>query len=91
MNDVLARTTCDLKDDSGRWQNIAKDIENEIPIAQCGKRIPAVVAHSSGRTAGTPTIAATVCDSAPPARRCKSGDRLWSRLCQRRTTDPGKR
>jgi hypothetical protein len=33
MNDVLARATCDLKDDSRHWQDIAKDIENEIPIA----------------------------------------------------------
>jgi hypothetical protein len=33
MNDVLARAACDLKDDSRRWQDIAKDIENEIAIA----------------------------------------------------------
>jgi hypothetical protein len=39
MNDVLARATCDLKDDPRRWQDIAQDIENEIPIAQCGRRI----------------------------------------------------
>jgi hypothetical protein len=45
MNDVLTRATCDLKDDSRRWQDIAKDIENEIPIAQCGRRILAVFAH----------------------------------------------
>jgi hypothetical protein len=32
---------CDLKDNSRRWQ----DIENEIPIAQCGRRILAVFAH----------------------------------------------
>ena len=45
MNDVLARAACDLKDDSRRWQDIAKDIENEIAIAQCRRRILAVVAH----------------------------------------------
>ena len=45
MNDVLARTTCDLKDDSPRWQDIAKNIENKIAIAHCRKRILAVVTH----------------------------------------------
>jgi hypothetical protein len=45
MEDVLTRATCDLKDDSRRWQDVAKDIENEIPIAQCGGRILAVFAH----------------------------------------------
>ena len=39
MNDVLARAACDLKDDSRRWQDIAKDIENEIAITQCCGRI----------------------------------------------------
>jgi hypothetical protein len=32
MNDVLARAACDLKDDSPRWQDIAKDIENGIAV-----------------------------------------------------------
>jgi hypothetical protein len=41
MNDVLTPATCDLKDDSRRWQ----DIENEIPIAQWGRRVLAVFAH----------------------------------------------
>jgi hypothetical protein len=41
MNDVLTPATCDLNDDSRRWQ----DIENEIPIAQWGRRILAVFAH----------------------------------------------
>jgi hypothetical protein len=53
MNDVLARAACDLKDDSHRWQDIARDIENEIAIAQRRRRILAVVAHSSSRILGT--------------------------------------
>jgi hypothetical protein len=52
MNDVLARATCDLKDDTRRRQDIAKDIENEIAIAQCRRRILAVVAHPSSRIPG---------------------------------------
>jgi hypothetical protein len=32
MNDVLTRAACDFEDDTCRRQNIAKDIENEIPI-----------------------------------------------------------
>src|ERR1700719_4779011 len=44
MNDVLARAACDLKDDSRRWQDIAKDVENEIAIAQRRRRILAGVA-----------------------------------------------
>jgi hypothetical protein len=42
MNDMLA---CDFEDDARLWQDIAKDIENEIAIAQCRRRILAVVAH----------------------------------------------
>ena len=53
MNDVLARATCDLKDDARRWRDIAKDIENEIAITQCCGRIPAIVAHSFSRIPGT--------------------------------------
>jgi hypothetical protein len=47
MNDVLARAACDFKDDSRPWQDIAKDIENEIAIAQRRGRILAVVAHQA--------------------------------------------
>jgi hypothetical protein len=43
MNVVLARATCDLKDASGRWQNIAKDIENENPDCAVWQ------AHTGGR------------------------------------------
>jgi hypothetical protein len=56
MNDVLARAACDLKDDSRRWQDIAKDIENEIAIAQRRRRILAVVGHRPHGFRGTPTI-----------------------------------
>jgi hypothetical protein len=45
MNDVFARATRDFKDDARCWQDIAKDIENEIAIAQGRRRILAVVAH----------------------------------------------
>jgi hypothetical protein len=57
MNDMLARAACDFKNDATHRQNIAKDIENEIAIAQCGRRILAVVAHSSWRAPRTPTLA----------------------------------
>jgi hypothetical protein len=56
MNDVLVRATCDLKDDARRWQDIAKDIENEIAIAQCRRRILPVVGHSSTRIPGTSAV-----------------------------------
>jgi hypothetical protein len=52
MNGVLARAACDLKDDSRRWQDIAKDIENEIPIAQCGRPILAVARSPETSAAG---------------------------------------
>jgi hypothetical protein len=32
MNDVLARAACDFEDYAAHWQDIAKDIENEIAI-----------------------------------------------------------
>jgi hypothetical protein len=34
MNDVLTRAACDFEDDTRHRQDIAKDIENEIAIAQ---------------------------------------------------------
>jgi hypothetical protein len=45
MNDVLSRAACDFKDDASPRQDIAQDIENEIAIAQCRRRMLAVVAH----------------------------------------------
>jgi hypothetical protein len=49
MNDVLARAACDFEDDTRRWQDIAKDIakdiENEIAITYCGRRVLAVTRH----------------------------------------------
>jgi hypothetical protein len=53
MNDVLARAACDPKDDSHRWQDIARDIENEIAIAKHRRCILAIVAPSSSRILGT--------------------------------------
>ena len=45
MNDVLTRAACDFEDDARRRQNIAKDIENEIAIAYCRRRVLAVIGH----------------------------------------------
>jgi hypothetical protein len=45
MNDVLAGTTRDLKDDARRRQDIEKDIENEIAIAYCCRCVLAVIGH----------------------------------------------
>ena len=45
MNDVLARAACDFKDDARRRQDIAKDIENEIAITDCRRRVLAVIDH----------------------------------------------
>ena len=45
MNYVLARAACDFKDDARRRQDIAKDIENEIAIADCCRRMLAVIGH----------------------------------------------
>ena len=56
MDDIVARAACDFKDDAPRRQDIAKDIENEIAIAQCRRRVLAVVAHSSSRIPGTPVL-----------------------------------
>ena len=39
MDDVLARATCDFKDDARLRQDIVKDIENEITIAQRRRHI----------------------------------------------------
>ena len=35
MNDVLARAACDFEHEALRRQDITKDTENEIAIAQC--------------------------------------------------------
>ena len=45
MNDVLARAACDFEDDTRRRQDIAKDIENEIAITYCRRRVLAVIRH----------------------------------------------
>jgi hypothetical protein len=45
MNDVLTRAACDFEDDTRHRQDIAKDIENEIAIAYCCRRVPAVIGH----------------------------------------------
>ena len=45
MNDVLARAARDFEDDALRRQDITKDTENEIAIAQCCRGILAGVVH----------------------------------------------
>jgi hypothetical protein len=45
MDDMLASAAGDFKDDARHRQHIAKDIENEVAIAHCCRRILAVVAH----------------------------------------------
>ena len=45
MNDVLARAACNFKDYARRRQDIAKDIENEIAITDCRRRVLAVIDH----------------------------------------------
>jgi hypothetical protein len=45
MNDMLARAACDFKDYTRRRQDIAKDIENEIAITYCRRRLLAVIGH----------------------------------------------
>ena len=45
MNDVLARAACDFEDGTRHRQDIAKDIENEIAIADCRRRVLAVIGH----------------------------------------------
>ena len=45
MNDMLARAACDFDDDTRRRQDIAKDIENEIAITYCRRRVLAAIGH----------------------------------------------
>ena len=45
MNDVLTRAACDFEDDARHWQDIAKNIENEIAITYCRRRVLAVIDH----------------------------------------------
>ena len=45
MNDVLTRAACDFEDDTRHRQDISKDIENEIAIADCRRRVLAVIGH----------------------------------------------
>jgi hypothetical protein len=45
MNDVLTRAACDFEDDIRHRQYIAKDIENEITIPYCRRRVLAVIGH----------------------------------------------
>ena len=45
MNDVLTRAACDFEDDTRHRQDISKDIENEIAITECRRRILAVIGH----------------------------------------------
>jgi hypothetical protein len=47
MNDMLARAACDFEDDACHRQDVAKDIENEIAIAYCRRRVLAMVGHLS--------------------------------------------
>jgi hypothetical protein len=47
MNDMLARAACDFEDDACHRQDVAKDIENEIAIAYCRRRVLAMIGHLS--------------------------------------------
>ena len=43
MNDVFSRAACDFEDDTRHWQDISKDIENEIAIAYgCGRMLTVI-------------------------------------------------
>jgi hypothetical protein len=43
MNDMLARVACDFKDCARRRQDIAKEVENEVAITDCRRRVLAVI------------------------------------------------
>jgi len=45
MNDMFARAACDFEDYARRRQDIAKDVENEIAITYCRRRVLAVIGH----------------------------------------------
>jgi hypothetical protein len=45
MNDVLTRATRDFEDDARQQQDVSKDIENGIAIADCCRRVLAVIGH----------------------------------------------
>ena len=45
MDDMLSSAACDFKNVARRWQDVAKDVENEIAIARCRGRKLTVVAH----------------------------------------------
>src|SRR5271170_1701736 len=45
MNDVLARAACDFKDYARSRQDIAKNIENEIAVTHCRRRVLPVIGH----------------------------------------------
>ena len=45
MNDVLTRAACDFEDDTRHRQDISKDIENEIAIADCRRRVLTAIGH----------------------------------------------
>jgi hypothetical protein len=41
----VARAACDFEDDTRHRQDVAKDIENEIAITDCRRRVLAVIDH----------------------------------------------
>jgi hypothetical protein len=57
MNHVVTRAACDVADDTDHRQDVAKDIENEIAIADC--RSPRNQLRAClGNTQGRPRILA---------------------------------
>src|ERR1700722_12130169 len=45
MNDVLTRAACDFEDETRHRQDVAKDIENEVAVADGCGRVLAVIDH----------------------------------------------
>jgi hypothetical protein len=69
MKDVLARAACDFKDCASHRQDIVNDIQSEIAIAYCRRRVLAVIGHlphtfNAALASLTPrAFVAEVCDS----------------------------
>ena len=76
MNDVLNRAACDFEDDALRRQDLAKDIENEIAIMQCRRRIFAVVAHHGFRSHGS-----RIADASSPVANEQGAPSVNVRYC----------
>ena len=88
MNNVLARAACDFEDDTRRRQDIAKDIENEIAITYCRRRVLAMIGHLP-RTLngfGPPTRRAFVAEVSLDSVRGVYGTASLSHHCRNHAT-----